>query len=191
MTSAASQQASEAPAPRHDLVIISASASQTSRSEMVGDYLERLLTNDYGSIAHIRVRELPPAALARADVDDGAIADALSKLAQANAVVVITPTYKGSYSGLLKIFIDLLPQYALRGKVVLPLATGGTIAHMQMMDHALRPVLQTMWPRHIAQGCFLLDQHIERDESGGISLAENNVPLLFEVITAFEQMVAL
>ncbi len=181
------------PAPataRGDLLIISASASKTSRSELVGGYLTRLLTGDYRSIDHLRVRELPPAALACADIQDPAIAAAVSKLVRASAVVFITPTYKGSYSGLFKMFIDLLPQYALRGKVVLPLATGGTIAHMQMMDHAMRPVLQTMWPRHIAQGCFILDQHIVKEEDGAMSLAESSVPLLYEIVAAFEQMAA-
>src|SRR5256885_12419558 len=42
------------------------------------------------------------------------------------SVVVATPIYKASYSGVLKSFLDLLPQFGLAGKVVLPLATGGT-----------------------------------------------------------------
>lgn len=170
------------------LVIVSASASKSSRSERFGAYLTQFLTEHYETIDHIRLRDLPPAALISADTKDRAIAGALSKIAEAQAVVFITPTYKGSYSGLLKMFIDLLPQYALRGKVVLPLATGGTIAHMQMLDHALRPVLQTMWPRHIAQGCFILDRLLEVDAGGEVSLMESEIPLLYEIVTAFEAM---
>ena len=41
-----------------------------------------------------------------------------------------TPIYKASYSGVLKAFLDLLPQFAFGGKVVLPLLTGGTAAHV-------------------------------------------------------------
>lgn len=176
---------------RGDLLIISASASKTSRSELLGGYLTGLLTGDYRSIDHLRVRELPPAGLACADVNDPAIAAAILKLSHASAVVFITPTYKGSYSGLLKMFIDLLPQYALRGKLVLPLATGGTVAHVQMMDYALRPVLQTMWPKHIAQSCFILDQSIVTEEDGAMSLAGSSGTLLGEIVAAFEHMVAL
>ncbi len=56
-------------------------------------------------------------------------------------MVIGTPVYKAAYSGLLKSLLDLLPQYALAGKTVLPLATGGSTAHVLAIDYALRPVL--------------------------------------------------
>lgn len=42
---------------------------------------------------------------------------------------------------MLKVFLDLLPQFALQGKLVLPMATGGSPNHMLALDYALRPVL--------------------------------------------------
>ena len=56
-------------------------------------------------------------------------------------VIVATPIYKAAYSGLLKVFLDLLPAEALRGKTVLPLASGGSVAHLLALDYALKPVL--------------------------------------------------
>ena len=56
-------------------------------------------------------------------------------------MVVSTPVYKAAYSGVLKVFLDLLPQFGLAGKVVLPLVTGGTASHVLAIDYALRPVL--------------------------------------------------
>jgi len=47
---------------------------------------------------------------------------------------------------LLKALLDLLPQHALAGKVVCPLVTGGTPAHMLALEDALRPVLALMEP---------------------------------------------
>jgi len=170
------------------LLVISSSASKTSRSERLADFVQSLLVIDYAEVEHIRIRDLPISALAEADTGDPAISAAMSKLQRATAVIFVTPTYKGSYSGLFKMFVDILPQYALRGKIVLPLATGGTVAHMQMLDHSLRPVLQTMWPQHIAQGSFILDRLIEVGE-GGAGLTDSEVPLLFEVVSAFETMV--
>jgi FMN reductase len=65
-------------------------------------------------------------------------------------VVVATPVYKAAYSGLLKVFLDVLPQTALKGKLVLPLATGGSPHHMLALDYALRPVLQSLGAPHTA-----------------------------------------
>ncbi|WP_372430482.1 NAD(P)H-dependent oxidoreductase [Janibacter melonis] len=50
---------------------------------------------------------------------------------------------------MLKTFLDLLPQDALRGKVVLPVATGGSPAHVLSVDYALRPVLASLAPSAI------------------------------------------
>ena len=172
------------------LLVVTASASSTSRSERLGRYVVSLLKQDYNKINILDLRTLPAKALLEADLSDSEIAAATSLVAGADAMVIVTPTYKGSYSGLLKTFIDLLPQYALRGKIVLPLATGGTVAHVQMLDHCLRPLLQTMWPLHVVQGCFVLDQHIEVNEGQQVTLAEDGITLLLQVIELFENAVA-
>jgi FMN reductase len=78
--------------------------------------------------------------------------------------------YKAAYSGLLKTFLDVLPQFGLRGKVVLPLATGGSVAHVLAIDYALRPVLSSLDPLHIVNGLFLLDKQITLLESGDVQL---------------------
>lgn len=172
------------------LLIISASASGTSRSEKLGDHVARLLAGSDIHIDHLKLRTLPPAALLAADTVDAEIAGALKTLEEADGLIVITPTYKATYTGLLKVFIDLLPQYALRGKAVLPLATGGTVAHMLMLDYGLRPVLQTMWPRHIEQGCFILDKHMVAD-GNHLHVEEVSMTLLSEVLDAFRKSLSL
>jgi FMN reductase len=54
--------------------------------------------------------------------------------------------------------------------VVLPLATGGTPAHVLAIDYALRPVLLALGAQHVVAGLFLLDKLIEREGHGGINL---------------------
>lgn len=119
----------------------------------------------------IDVRALPAPALVEARQDDPAIKAAVSLVAQAELVVIASPTYKASYSGLLKTFLDLLPQYGLRGKVVLPLATGATLAHVLMIDYALRPMLSSMDPMHLSNGLFFMDSQLQLTEDGGLDLA--------------------
>jgi FMN reductase len=103
------------------------------------------------------LRDLPAAALVRADFDDPAIRRAREQVAAARLVVIATPIYKAAYSGLLKIFLDLLPQDALRGKTVLALGTGGSAAHLLALDYALKPVLAALGARHILDAVYAVD----------------------------------
>jgi FMN reductase len=64
----------------------------------------------------------------------------IDAITSADALVVSTPIYSASYSGLFKLLIDVLPQDSLRGKPVLLGATGGTARHSLAIDHALRPL---------------------------------------------------
>ena len=105
----------------------------------------------------IVLRDLPAAALVRADFDDPAIRRAREQVAAARLVIVATPIYKASYSGLLKTFLDLLPQDALRGKTVLALGTGGSAAHLLALDYALKPVLAALGARHILDAIYAVD----------------------------------
>ena len=82
--------------------------------------------------------------------------------------MVATPVYKAAYSGVLKAFLDLLPQFGLARKVVLPLATGGTLAHVLAVDYGLRPVLASLGAWQVVAGLFLLDKLLERTPDGGL-----------------------
>ena len=64
----------------------------------------------------------------------------LDAIVEADAVVVATPVYAASYSGLFKMLVDVLPKDALRNTPVLLGATGGTARHSLAIDHALRPL---------------------------------------------------
>ena len=64
----------------------------------------------------------------------------LDRIVGADALIVSTPIYSASYSGLFKMLIDVLPADSLRGKPVLLGATGGTARHSLAIDHALRPL---------------------------------------------------
>jgi len=59
---------------------------------------------------------------------------------EADALVIGSPTYKGSYTGLFKHVIDLLDPADLRGKPILLTATGGGDRHSLMVEHQLRPL---------------------------------------------------
>lgn len=68
------------------------------------------------------------------------LAELLDRVAAADALVVVSPIFAGSYSGLFKTFFDVLEPDALAGKPVLIGATGGTARHSLALEYALRPL---------------------------------------------------
>ncbi len=118
--------------------------------------------------AALQVRELPALALLRADLHDPAIEQAAALVREADAIVIGTPVYKASFSGVLKAFLDLLPQDGLAGKLVLPLATGGSQSHMLALDYALRPVLASLAPRHVLPSIYATSEQLPRDAEGSL-----------------------
>src|SRR6201996_7780842 len=138
------------------IVALAGSPSANSRSTaLLRDVLGRLPEGVARS--EITLRDLPPAALVRAKANDPAIRVAREQVAAAQLVVIATPIYKASFSGLLKSFLDLLPQDALRGKTVLALGTGGSVAHLLALDYALKPVLAALGARHILDAVYAID----------------------------------
>lgn len=144
-------------------LLVSASPSNPSRTaallEEVAEQIEALGQD----ATRLDVLDLPANALLRADARHPAIRGAITAVELADALVIGTPVYKASFSGVLKTFLDVLPQKALTGKSILPLAAGGTIAHLLAIDYALRPVLQSLCPRHVSPGRFVLDTHLSTD----------------------------
>ena len=89
--------------------------------------------------------------------EDPAVAGAIQSVLDAGIVVVSTPIYRATYSGLLKVFFDLLPQDALARKVAIPIATGGGPSHLLAVDHGLRPLLASVGALVVATGVYGTD----------------------------------
>ncbi len=69
-----------------------------------------------------------------------ALADVLDTVVRADGLVVVTPVFNTSYSGLFKSFFDVFEEGSLGGKPVLLGATGGTARHSLALDYAMRPM---------------------------------------------------
>jgi FMN reductase len=151
------------------IVALVGSPSTGSRTVALAEHLAGELREDGHHVRVEAVRALPAEALLGADASDPQIAEAVDAVAGADAVIVASPVYKAAYSGVLKAFLDLLPQSALAGKAVLPLLTGGAPVHALALDYALRPVLVALGARHVVTGLFLLDKQIDRTP-GGVAL---------------------
>jgi FMN reductase len=167
------------------IVTITGSSTAPSRTAQLTEHVGAQLAGQGFEVAAINVRDLPPEDLIYARAGSPALQAALELVAQARGVVVSTPIYKAAYSGVLKTFLDLLPQFGLGAKVVLPLATGGTTAHVLALDYALRPVLLSLGAQHVVAGLFVLDKLIPRAADGRLAIDPEMAVRLDGVIADF------
>jgi FMN reductase len=148
-----------------NIVIISGSPSIVSRSSAISQFLENILVNDGNHVSTIAVRDLPPEDLLYANFNSPAIQQANTLMEQADAVVIISPVYKASYTGVLKTFLDLVPEKGLSHKIVLPIATGGTAAHLLSLEYAFKPLLSVLGAQDIVNGVYIVDSQITYTEN--------------------------
>jgi FMN reductase len=142
------------------VLLIAGSPSERSRSAALLDQVGLSLALQGAQVDRLRIRDLSPQALLLGDFSHPSVVQAIHQVVNAQAIVVATPVYKAAYSGVLKVLLDVLPQTALKGKAVLPLATGGSPNHMLALDYALRPVLQSLGARHILPGVYATDAQV-------------------------------
>ncbi len=84
--------------------------------------------------------------------------DRLRHLVSADALIVASPIYKASYTGLFKHLVDLLDPAALIGKPVLLAATGGGEKHALAVEHQLRPLFAFFEARSLSTGVHVSDK---------------------------------
>lgn len=159
-------------------------ATQSGSARLLQHVGHRLAVQGHRSI-QLNVRDLPPRALMHADASNEVIACAIAAVESADAIVVATPVYKASYTGILKAFLDLLPQDGLAGKLVLPMATGGNQSHMLAIDYALRPVLAALSARFILPSIYATSDQLEWIEESGLQLA---APIAARIAQGVDQL---
>lgn len=128
---------------RRSLVVVSAGLSQPSSTRLLADQLaaatRRRLDADAEAVelrdhAHDLTNHtltgFPSPELER-------VLDAVTR---ADGLIVVTPIFNASYSGLFKSFVDVLPEGSLVDKPVLIAATGGTARHSLALEFAMRPL---------------------------------------------------
>lgn len=171
------------------IVAIAGSPSHPSRSYAILEEAQDTLKDHRISLEILLVRDLPAEALLHAQFEHPSIVAAIAQVVQADALIIATPIYKASYTGILKAFLDLLPLKVLANKPILPIATGGTLAHRLALDYALKPVLSTLGARTIYSGLYLVDSQFQQRETGGVIFLDAELESRFQtVLQEFAQL---
>jgi FMN reductase len=88
---------------------------------------------------------------------DPLVAEALEQVTTSSLVVFACPTYKGTFTGLLKLFLDQIPANGLAGTVAVPLMLGAALNHALAPELLLKPVLVELGATCPTRGLYLLD----------------------------------
>lgn len=142
------------------VITLAGSPRYPSRSSSLLEYAREKLSALDVEVYHWHLQNFAPEDLLYARFDSPALLTLIEQLSTADGLIIATPVYKASFSGALKTLLDLLPERALEKKVVLPLATGGTVAHMLAVDYALKPVLNALKAQEILHGVFADDAQV-------------------------------
>ncbi|MET0694956.1 MAG: FMN reductase [Propionibacteriaceae bacterium] len=130
------------------IVVIAAGLSQPSSTRLLADRLADAASTALqarGGTVEVEIVELRDWARDLTNnlltgFPSPGLAGVLARVTEADAVIAVTPIFSASYSGLFKMFFDVLDPDALADKPVLIAATGGSARHSLALEHALRPL---------------------------------------------------
>jgi FMN reductase len=149
------------------IVVVSAGLSVPSSTRILADALAAAtvralrdpLVEPAETTAEVEVIELRDLAHLITDnqltgFPTGALSEAVRRVAEADAVIAVTPVFSASYSGIFKSFFDVLEDGTLEGKPVLVAATAGTARHSLVLDFAMRPLFAYLRADVVPTGVF-------------------------------------
>jgi FMN reductase len=91
---------------------------------------------------------------------DASVGEAVAAVRAAEVAVVASPTYKATYSGLLKAFLDRLSAGSLAGAAAVPILLGGAPNHQLAVEVHFAPLLLELGARLPARGLFVLESEV-------------------------------
>ena len=143
------------------VVAVSGGLQRPSKAAALAEHLLDLIADEIPCHQHlVELGQLAPqlaGAVWRSQLPD-TVERELAAVEQADVLVVATPVYRGSYTGLFKHFFDFIDQDALIDKPVLLAATGGSERHALMIDHQLRPLFSFFQARTLPLGVYATDK---------------------------------
>jgi FMN reductase len=105
------------------------------------------------------------------------------QVSQSDLIIVGSPTYKGSYSGLLKSFMDRYPNLGLNGVTAVPLMTGSDLRHYLGVEVHLRPLLIELGASVPTAGLYFVTAEMDRADQILEQWVTQNAPFLSSIIS--------
>jgi FMN reductase len=141
------------------VAVVAGNLKRNSRTLEAGIMVAKKLVGREPDVI-VDVFDLGPAIF---DFNNQVIAKSIETVLESDIAVFASPTFKGSYSGILKAYLDQIPSDGLRNIVCLPVMLGASLHHAMAPDLLLKPVLVELGALCPAAGIYLIDKTFADD----------------------------
>ncbi|AXN36980.1 NADPH-dependent FMN reductase [Peribacillus butanolivorans] len=144
-----------------EIVILSGSPASPSRTDISLKHVRSLVEQEGFTTAYYSITDFSADDLFQGRYNSEDIIKLSEKIQEARGIIIGSPVYKASYTGVLKALIDLLPEGAFKNKPVLPIMIGGSNRHLLAIDYALKPLISILKGEPL-QGLYFVDKEIDK-----------------------------
>lgn len=130
-----------------------------SRTLEAGVLVARKLTGAEPDVV-LDIVELGPALL---ELGNPLVAQSIKSIQGMDVVVFASPTFKATYTGLMKLYLDQVPQDGFVGLTVFPVMMGAGPAHLLAPELLFKPVLVELGATCPAAGLYLMEKTYTED----------------------------
>jgi FMN reductase len=107
------------------------------------------------------VADLGAFGTAMLDWQDEEVGSAVQRGIASDVLIAVSPTYKATYTGLLKLYFDRMGNQALAGTIAVPVMVGAAPVHHMAVEHHLRPLLVELGASCPTPGLYVMESQLE------------------------------
>ena len=167
------------------VIVLVGNPKPRSRTAAAGEIVARGILDAVGaSSARVEVIDLADHVSQLFDYADEHVAALIHRIVECDLLVVASPTYKATYAGLLKVFLDRFANDGLSAVVAVPLMLGALPGHSLAIEVHLRPLLVELGASMPARGLYLIDTTVpDAIDEVLAPWLERNAPALRRALT--------
>lgn len=154
-----------------------------SRTRAVAESVMRSIVGCLGAAVTPIVLDLGEYAREIFNWESNALNDLVDRVAQCELVVVASPTYKATYTGLLKSFFDRYEANGLEGVIVVPVMVGASSVHALAPEVFLRPLFVELGATVPSRALYVLESQLDQIEDITSAWAISARPLIEAALT--------
>ncbi len=151
-----------------NIIVVVGNPNPGGRTTTVGQTIAEgiaRLAEDGGETSTVTIMELAPLGPHLFEWGNDEVAAAIKQVAEADIIIAACPTYKASYTGLLKAFLDNYGNKGLAGCRAVPVMVGASAYHAMAPEVFLRPLLVELGASVPTPGVYVIEDELDSLES--------------------------
>jgi len=160
------------------IAVVTGNPKPASRTHSVALAVAEALAKELTGAERHPVIDLAGFAPRLFDWADAELTELTAQVAAADIAIFASPTYKASYTGLLKAFLDRYGNNGLAGVTAVPVMTGGWPGHLLAVEVHLRPVLVELGATVPARGLYVTEPELPELDKAVATWSAAAIPLI-------------